>query len=74
MLIGFKTKYCEHFCDFVIDYNSLDISVYLIYTTEDMLAKPNILYPAINAFSSALQSPEPQVQTNCLRILSEILR
>lgn len=52
----------------------LAIKVYLIYTTEEMLSKPNILYPAINAFSSALQSPEPQVQTNCLRILSEILR
>merc|ERR1719219_433133 len=52
----------------------LVIKVYLIYTSEEMLSRPNILYPAINAFSSSLQSPEHQVQTNCLRILSDILR
>lgn len=52
----------------------LAIKVYLLCCTEEMLAKPNIIYPAINAFSSSLQSPHIQVQTNCLKILSEILR
>ena len=64
-----------HFSSFKSDhYTDVDISVYLVYTTEEMLSKPDILSPAINAFSSALQSPEHQVQTNCLRILSDILR
>ena len=64
---SFKRDHYIVICD-------VNISVYLVYTTEEMLSKPDILYPAINAFSSALQSPEHQVQTNCLRILSDILR
>lgn len=50
------------------------ISVYLLYSSQEMLSRPNIIYPAINAFSSCLQSQQIQVQTNCLNILSDLLR
>ena len=50
------------------------ILVYLVSSTRSCVSSPNIKYPCVNAFSACLQSRDVQIQTEAIKILSEIFR
>jgi len=52
----------------------LAIKVFLMRGSKTSLASPNIKYPAINAFSSSIQSPNILVRRKCVQTLSLIFQ
>merc|ERR1712156_631673 len=52
----------------------LAIKVYLTHGVPELLAAPDTRYPAVNAFSSSLQSTDIEVQIRCLALVCQICR
>lgn len=48
------------------------IKVYLMYGPVHTVTSANVKYPALNAFSSILQSPSIEMRRRCLKILQQI--